>query len=138
MTTKYELFFLRIKKAANCKTDTQLAVFFGINKSTLSMWKKRERVDYDILFTKLEHLDIDLNWLLKGKGFISEESEESKIDRDKIDILRGLFGSNNDGVYKKLNIIKQNKVKIIDRLDGSLIRDIISKEKEKIKKKSFN
>ena len=104
MTTKFEHFFERIKKSAECKTDTQLAKFLGLNKSTLSMWKKRESVDYNVLFTKFEHLDIDYNWLIKGpeSGLLAAEPgakygsvknilSEVTSDSEKIDMLSSLL-----------------------------------------------
>lgn len=83
MTTKFELFFKRIKEAAKASTDKELCMFLGLNKSTLSMWKSREKVDYDLLFTKFEQTD--LNWLITGES----------IDRPQLKTL-----NEPTGVYK--------------------------------------
>lgn len=105
MSTNYELFFERIKKAAGCKTDTQLADFFGINKSRLSMWKKRESVDYNILFTKLEPLNVDLNWLIKGQDSNNPAEEENpSIYETRYEVLKSLFGNkDNVDLNKKID-----------------------------------
>lgn len=102
MTKKFELFFGRIKKAAGVTTDKELADLLGLNKSALSMWKKREKVDYDLLFTKFEH--INYHWLLTGDesvsndvdgaGVVSEREEPyGLMDNDKeiIEIQRKLI-----------------------------------------------
>lgn len=67
MLTNFEQFFQRILIAFQCNTDTELANTLQINKSTLSMWKKRQSVDYDKLFTNIEQ-NINLDWLLTGRG----------------------------------------------------------------------
>lgn len=67
MLTNFEQFFQRILLAFNCKSDTELANYLEINKSTLSMWKKRKSVDYEKLFTKIE-FNINLDWLITGRG----------------------------------------------------------------------
>lgn len=92
MTTNFELFYSRIKKACNSDTDKGVADFLDLKKSTLSMWKKREKVDLELLTTKCEH--VNLNWLIRGKGnmLISEEtvvnSEEKLKSTKKEDDLK--------------------------------------------------
>lgn len=56
----------RLKKAKNFKSDTELANYLGISKSTLSNWYSRNSIDYDLLFSKCEQ--INSNWLLTGEG----------------------------------------------------------------------
>lgn len=54
----------RAKKALGISSDVAFAELLGISKSTLSNWKARNTLDYDVLFSKCGHLD--LNWLIKG------------------------------------------------------------------------
>lgn len=56
----------RLKTAFNLKSDTAVAEFLSISKSTLSNWKKRESVDYDLLFSKCKQINLD--WLITGEG----------------------------------------------------------------------
>lgn len=79
MTKKFELFFERIKRALDVTTDKELGQVLDLNKSTLSMWKKREKVDYELLFNKCEH--INLHWLLTGEGEMLKGSEQKNIDQ---------------------------------------------------------
>lgn len=55
----------RIKTASKSKTDADLARFLGVSPAVLSNWKSRGSIDYDLILSKCEHLD--LNWLLTGK-----------------------------------------------------------------------
>lgn len=76
----------RVKEYYNFQTDLELADFLGVNKSTISNWSKRNSIDYDLLFTKCEH--INKNWLITGEGSkdksegrtiqYAENSEETK------------------------------------------------------------
>lgn len=65
-STDKTLILNRFKEAKNFSTDIELADFLGISKSTLSNWYKRNSIDYDLLFSKCEQ--IDMNWLLSGEG----------------------------------------------------------------------
>ena len=56
----------RIKEYYSFNTDTDLADFLGIQRSTLSNWVKRDSIDYDLVFSKCKQ--IDKNWLLTGQG----------------------------------------------------------------------
>lgn len=60
------LIIKRLKNAKNIQSDAELAIFLGISKSTLSNWYKRNSIDYDLLFSKCEPINID--WLLTGTG----------------------------------------------------------------------
>ena len=56
----------RVKLALNISTDTKLSLFLGIDKSTLSSWKKRNSIDYQLIFAKCKHVNYD--WLITGRG----------------------------------------------------------------------
>lgn len=65
----------RAKLAFNISSDIQLSEILGISKSALSNWKARNSIDYDTLFTKCEHINID--WLITGDGnMLKTPSEE--------------------------------------------------------------
>lgn len=69
------LILSRLKTTLNFSTDTELADFLGISKSVLSNWYKRNSIDWDLVFTKCEH--IDYNILIKGSK--SAEDVQSGI-----------------------------------------------------------
>ena len=56
----------RAKIAMGFKTDTELAAFLGISRSTLCNWSVRNSIDFPLLLEKLK--EVDYNWLLTGKG----------------------------------------------------------------------
>ncbi|PXY44485.1 LexA family transcriptional regulator [Flavobacterium hydrophilum] len=68
----------RLKKAKNFNTDTELADFLDIRKSTLSNWYTRNSIDYDLLFSKCEN-EMDMNWLLTGKEFLSNHNRTDLV-----------------------------------------------------------
>ena len=63
----------RLKEAYNIQKDTDLAGLLGISKSTLSNWVSRDSLDYDKVFSKCEHINID--WLLTGRGSMLKSEE---------------------------------------------------------------
>ncbi len=56
----------RAKLAKEFKTDSELAAFLGISRSTLSNWNARNSIDFPLLLGSLD--DVDYNWLLTGKA----------------------------------------------------------------------
>jgi hypothetical protein len=56
----------RLRTAYGLATNMALAAFLGVKPSTVSSWKARGSVDYDLIFAKCE--DINPGWLLTGEG----------------------------------------------------------------------
>ena len=56
----------RAKQALNFKNDSELASYLGVSRATVSNWGARNRIDFHLLLNKMR--DVDLNWLLLGKG----------------------------------------------------------------------
>lgn len=69
----------RLKLAYGIRTDAALAAFLGIKPNTISMWKKRRVLDFNLIFTKCD--DISASWLLTGEG-----------SKDNLDIGQGSQG----------------------------------------------
>lgn len=63
----------RLKLASNSTSDADLARFLGIAPATLSNWKSRGSLDYDLVFSKCEQLNLD--WLLTGRGNMEKEPD---------------------------------------------------------------
>lgn len=56
----------RLKQALSLTTDTELSVCLGIKKATVSNWRNRNSLDWGLIFTVCEHVNID--WLVTGRG----------------------------------------------------------------------
>lgn len=56
----------RIKEFKKFNSDKELSEFLGITPQSLSTWKSRNSIDYDLIFAKCE--GVNLEWLLTGKG----------------------------------------------------------------------
>lgn len=56
----------RAKQVREFKTDSQLAAYLGVSRSTLSNWLTRNSIDFPLLLSHFN--EVDYNWLLTGKG----------------------------------------------------------------------
>jgi hypothetical protein len=65
-TTKCGEIINRLKVGLSLKSDKNLSDFLGIKPTTLSSWRTRDTLDYDLIFTKCVEISID--WLVTGKG----------------------------------------------------------------------
>ena len=81
----------RAKMGLGISSDSEFAAILNINKSTLSNWKARNTIDYDVLFSKCEK--INMNWLLTGEGAMLKDEiqlatpqieENFKLQTDRI------------------------------------------------------
>ena len=68
------------------KFQADLARFLGIKTNTLSNWYTRNIINFDLLVTKCE--DLNLNWLINGSGnppkiYINSEENGPSITNDR-------------------------------------------------------
>ena len=63
----------RLKLASKSESHAELARFLGIAPATLSNWKARGSLDYDLVFSKCEQLNLD--WLLTGRGAMFRDEQ---------------------------------------------------------------
>lgn len=62
-------FFDRLEKATKANGTNELAEILGVEPGTVSNWKNgRNRPSYETIFTLRELKEINLHWLLTGKG----------------------------------------------------------------------
>lgn len=73
----------RLKSALNLTTDVELSSFLGISTQGISSWRSRNTIDYDLIFTKCGHLD--LNWLIRGVPDPQNENDKFKNDEAPLD-----------------------------------------------------
>jgi hypothetical protein len=67
-----QLILERLKEALNFQKDVELADFLGVAQNTISAWRKRDSMNYDLLFSKCLPYNIDLNWLIYGEMMPNE------------------------------------------------------------------
>jgi len=70
---------VRLKDELNLSKDVDLADFLGVAQNTISAWKKRNSVNYDLIFDKIAPYNIDLNWLVYGKDTPHPPESEVKL-----------------------------------------------------------
>ena len=68
----------RIKEAYRLKNNAELARFLGVKPKTISNWYARNSIDYDIIFSKCD--DLDLTWLINGIDKNGVSSEVIPVD----------------------------------------------------------
>ncbi len=77
----------RAKQVKKYKTDSDLAAYLGISRSTLSNWIARNSIDFPLVLGRLK--EVDYNWLLTGKGRPKPISKvcESDFGQGEVEIL---------------------------------------------------
>jgi Bacteriophage CI repressor helix-turn-helix domain. len=78
----------RVKSHYKLNSNAELAKFLGISASSLSNWYTRNTIDFELVFTKCE--DIDLNWLVYG--VIDAKKEEIYNIEAPVKVVEPLSG----------------------------------------------
>lgn len=99
---------IRLKELLGYRTDIELSLFLGVTPQTISQWKKRDTLDYDLLINKLPK-DIDLNYIFRGTALPNDKVLETEYEK---------------AVNVNKNILNVNEI---------LGEEIVSKNKEIIK-----
>ena len=98
-----ELILSRLKFAHNFKTDTDLAHFLGVSPNTITTWKMRDSLNFDLVFAKCDNLNYD--WLLTGEGEMirSSAGQNSRKSPQSVQIIGSQIPENHKKVaYCKL------------------------------------
>jgi len=110
----------KLKAHYDIKSDAKFAEYLGIATTTLSSWKCRNSLDYDLIYAKC--VDIDANWLLSGHGEIVKQThkknnQSATFRRDKSEekYILQLESEN-----KRLIIDNQRKQELISALLDNL------------------
>jgi len=76
--TQYANYFLtRLKSALNITSDVDLSKILGVRTSTISTWKARNSLDYDLIFANCK--GVDLNWLITGESLPNNSQNANSI-----------------------------------------------------------
>ncbi len=111
MTIDKNLLIDRIKTAYNIRTDYELAKHLSIAATTVSSWRSRNSIDFDIIYAKCEQ--INWNYLILGVGpyFIQcgEQNDKTTCQPNnaafysEVELLRSL-AERNDQLAAILNL----------------------------------
>ncbi len=79
----------RIKEKEKIRSNADLAKLLGVKPNTLSNWYHRGSLDYDLIFTKCE--GVNLNWLINGREPMRlEEEEKPSAVSDPAPVYKGV------------------------------------------------
>ena len=67
----------RLKLALSLGTDSELASLLGVKKATLSNWRNRNSIDFPLVFSVCEQVNID--WLVTGRGLPTLNQDEQSL-----------------------------------------------------------
>ena len=97
-----DLIINRLKESLKISSDTELAEKLGVGKSTISNWRKRNTIDYAIIFTLCEH--IDLNYLIRGEA-CSDNTTRSNDTIENKQLFENYISDLKDRIEEQKKII---------------------------------
>lgn len=118
-----------IKSHLKYTKDAELAEFLGIKPNTLSNWKTRNTLDYDLIITKCEFVNGD--WLLTGKGEMLRENATAMLQESApipAQFIEGLSTKDQRIIelQEKQIALLEEKVKGLEKENSNLENEIAS------------
>jgi|GEM_PF-2747440 len=93
----------RIKQAYNMKSDAQLASYFKKDPSTISSWRRRNSLDFQLIFSKCH--DLNANFLIYGELPLKRSgTAASDVDDPVIRELGEEYGENE--IISRIHLLK--------------------------------
>lgn len=121
-----------IKLYLGFERDTDFAEFLGIKQNTLSNWKARNSIDYDLIISKCE--EINANWLLTGEGNMLKKSTPSQEVQEVHDDKYTASLEKQVALLEKNNALQEEKIagleKTIKELKNNLQKTIAKQEND--------
>ncbi|CAA0211327.1 helix-turn-helix domain-containing protein [Tenacibaculum maritimum] len=102
-----------IKSYLKIGTDTEFANFLGVKQPTISTWRKRNTIDYDLIIAKCNK--IDANWLLTGKGSMLKNVEKIGVNQNIIGDGSTMIGGSIYGDNPSVSKIKEYEKEIKEK-----------------------
>ena len=133
MKTKYQKTEIleRVKQANNITKDTDLAAFLGLSRATVSNWYSRNSIDYDLVFSKCEHINLD--WLITVKGSMERQERIPQIVAEP-----SVPYNSRDSVFYELYKEKEEENRVLLKENGRLEERIKQLENNQNEEKSIN
>jgi SOS-response transcriptional repressor LexA len=75
----------RLKNAKKIKTDTDLAELLGVKPNTVSGWRARKSIPYELIISFCDKEGVDVDWVFKG-GAGGTEEERAAYGSDIVNI----------------------------------------------------
>ena len=104
----------RLYQSLNIKNDAEFCRKYNIKKNTLSTWKARNKIPYELIEKISDENNLSLDWILRGKGSQNETGEgemyktPNNVQNSIIaqgsnhNIVGNIIGSNVDNELKEL------------------------------------
>ena len=70
----------RLRELYDAKNETELARILEVPQSTLSSWKQRGSIPFEVLLARSAQLGVSLDWLIFGRG--ESDRKVGQIDRE--------------------------------------------------------
>ncbi|MBV5282530.1 MAG: helix-turn-helix domain-containing protein [Paludibacter sp.] len=122
----------KLKEYYNLKNDVDFAEYLGIPSTTLSSWKSRDSIDYDLVYSKC--VGIDANWILTGAGnmLIStrENSQNSLLKME--DNIKNKYILQLENENRRLLVDNERKQELINLFING---DITTSKRKKLTKR---
>ena len=73
---RIESILSRLYNALNIENDTDFSKKYGAKRNTISTWKKRDSIPYELLEEISQNENLSLDWLLTGKGEMLKDRQK--------------------------------------------------------------
>lgn len=121
------------------KTDLALAKLLDVKPNTISTWRKRQTIPYDVLFRFCEDHNYDIGWLITGRI----TSKYIDVDGERVLVSAaepGLYKQDEDfnEMVTEYNAATDTSLSPHPDVDISLMKDVIEGVEEVFQKRKLH
>ncbi|MBI5205088.1 MAG: helix-turn-helix domain-containing protein [Nitrospirae bacterium] len=136
----------KIKEMKKLKKDSELAELLGVKQNTLSTWRIRKTIPYDVFYHFCDKEGLLLNWLLTGEGQYKIYSDaegvfraagEYHVDDPELMIIIDDLIASGAGDRKLMRLVKKfiHIYNEGDRQTRAWVRGVIGEAYDEVKEK---
>ena len=118
----------RLKLSLNIKSDNALGEYLGVKPATISAWRKRNSIDYALIFTKCKLLN--LNWLIFGDEKIPFEKKTKGPYKKTTEVVKKEEKSDKEQLLIKMLDKKDKEISELNRMIGKFENQIEELKKD--------
>lgn len=114
---EFDAIMARLYSQLGIEKDVQLADVAGVAKNTISTWKKRKQVPFDVIARLAQRYNFSVDYILFGKtqtilddfiGLLGKEEAKKELHRHLVFFTLEKFKKQNLGIYKILGSLLGN------------------------------
>lgn len=115
-TNRTEAVIERIRTSIGVKTDAELCRALNLKPQTLSGWKSRDSIPYELCEQVVSKYDASMDWLLTGEGAMYRSAQPAPFDTlsAREEAVLAMFRALDEDAQREIQQVAEEKKRLRD------------------------